>query len=296
MAYTKNPHMPKVRAKAVNLVVEKEWSIRKVARYIGVQPSTVSRWVKRAGGIRIYTLPTRSSRPKKNPRSIAKNIEKRIVEIRLKRNRCAQIVHAQLIREEYQVSLSTVKRVLDRWGLVKKKSPWKKYHQSGERPIPEKAGILVQTDSIHLMKPLNNRVYILTLIDCFSRWAYAQASEKLNTHTALRFFWEARTHAPFSFSCIQSDHGPEFSKFFTVFVESLGIRHRHSRVRKPNDNAHIERFNRTIQDEMKSEISLYRSNTQRLNDAIHNYMTYYNSQRLHLGLECSTPLEVLRRS
>lgn len=69
------------------------------------------------------------------------------------------------------------------------------------------------------------------------------ASQRLNTHIALQAMHNAAQQAVFPFDCIQSDHGPEFSKYFTTLIEAQGIRYRHSRVRKPNDNAHIERFN-----------------------------------------------------
>ncbi|MBI4160446.1 MAG: DDE-type integrase/transposase/recombinase, partial [Candidatus Yanofskybacteria bacterium] len=38
------------------------------------------------------------------------------------------------------------------------------------------------------------------------------------------------------------DHGSEFSKWFTKVVEYSGVSHRHTRVRTPTDNGHIERF------------------------------------------------------
>ncbi|MBT5017027.1 helix-turn-helix domain-containing protein [Candidatus Peregrinibacteria bacterium] len=47
MSYTLNPHLPKVRAKAVNMVRDGR-GVREVSRYFGVFPSTVSRWVKKS--------------------------------------------------------------------------------------------------------------------------------------------------------------------------------------------------------------------------------------------------------
>lgn len=297
MSYTTNPHIPKVRAKAVILVREEEWSIRKTARHLGVHPSTVMRWLQKASTSAgaIHEIPTQSSRPKKSPNAIDQEIVNRIVEIRLQRKRCAEVIHAQLANENITVSLSTVKRTLDRHDLRKKKSKWKKYHQSGERPIPENPGKLVQMDTIHIMKNIQRkeRMYIVTLIDVNSRWAYAKASQKLNTHITLEAMKIAQKNAPFQFNCIQSDHGPEFSKYFTTMVETKGIRHRHSRVRKPNDNAHIERFNRTIQDEMKQDIIKYKNNIPWLNRKINEYLQYYNNERLHLGIQCKTPIQMI---
>jgi transposase-like protein len=43
MAYTINPNLPRLRAKAVDIVIKEHKSIRHVARYYGFNPSTVSR-------------------------------------------------------------------------------------------------------------------------------------------------------------------------------------------------------------------------------------------------------------
>ena len=296
MPYSKNPYLPRLRAKATDLVIHEGWSMRKTATYIGVAPSTISRWIKQVpqGGTR--EIPTKSSRPKTSPRRIDPKIEERIVEIRVARKRCAQVIHAQCAKEGLQVSLSTVKRVLKRRGLITKRSKWKKWHQSGERPKAENPGGLVQTDTIHIMQKLPNRIYIFTLIDCFSRWAHAKATDSINAKLALKFVREAQKIAEFPFHCIQSDHGSEFSSHFTVFMNADGIVHRHSRVRQPNDNAHVERFNRTIQEEMNDEIRRFKLNPRRLNREIKDYLNYYNNERLHMGINFKTPSQVLRSS
>ena len=296
MPYSQNPYLPKVRAQAITLVNHEKWGIRQTARYIGVEASTVCRWMKRApreGGV-LY-LPTRSSRPHHHPRALAPEIVKAVVDIRLKRGRCAEVIWGELRDSGIELSLSSVKRILKRQKLLKERSPWARYHVSGERPKPLEPGLLVETDSIHLMLK-TSRMYIFTLIDCYSRWAWALASERLNCLRAWRFIGLAQTQAPFSFACVQSDHGPEFSTHFTEHLKVQGIKHRHIRVRQPNDNAHVERFNRTIQDELKNDLMRYRSDVSRLNQSIKAYLTYYNEERLHLGLNLKTPAQVLRRS
>ena len=296
MPYTQNPYLPKLRAQAVNLVRQGRWSMRKVARHIGVQPSTVSRWIKRSSWMRSISIPTQSSRPHTNPSAIDEKIVNRIIELRKKRKRCADVIHAQLKREGFNVCISTVYRTLKRNSLINEKSPHKKYHLSGIRPRPDKPGILMETDTIHIYLGEKRRIYILTLIDCYSRWAYARASHTLNSRLAVEFVKEAQQKAKFNFLCIQSDHGAEYSKYFSIFVEAKGLRHRHCRIRKPNDNAHIERFNRTIQEEMEEDIFKYKTNIPLLNEKIEQYLEYYNQQRLHMGIDFQTPYEVLQRS
>lgn len=296
MSYSQNPYLPRVRAKAIQLIREEKWPVNKTANYLGVHRATVHRWLNKAPDSvgKIYEIPTQSSRPKTSPLAIDEKIVKRILEIRQEKNRCAEIIQAQLERENIEVSLSTVKRTLKRNGLIKEKSKWKKYHLSGERPEALKPGHLVEIDTIHIMLNKKKRIYIFTMLDCYSRWAYAKASLNLSACMATQTVFNANHKAPFNFKCVQTDHGPEFTNYFSKRITNQGMRHRLIRVRKPNDNAHVERFNRTIQDELKMDIIKYKQDLPKLNKLINEYMKYYNTERLHLGLGCKTPMEVLQ--
>lgn len=286
MAYTKNPYLPRVRRDAADLV-RRGWGVRKVARYMGVSPGTISKWVKKAGVIGYHPIPTLSSRPQSHPKQLSKELVWKIYNKRLLIKRSAEVVHQELINEGVLVSLSSVKRTLDRMGLLKKRSPWKRYHPPVLRPDVERQGDLVQVDTVHLLTPEGRRVYVFTLLDVFSRWAYARAYEKANTGTVLRFVQRAQRHASFRFRTLQSDHGSEFSQWFT---ERVVVGHRHSRVRRPNDNAHLERFNRTIQEECLEQVP---RTVKDLNSALSKYVPYYNGKRLHFGLNLRTPLQAL---
>ena len=287
MAYTTNPRLPKVRMEAVRLVKYSGWSMRKVARYTGHHHTTISRWCDKddAGGWK--PIPTKSSRPKSHPNTLDEGIVDQIVEKRLKTRRCAEVVHQELTNDGISVSLSSVKRTLDRKRLTKKRSPWKRYHPPQERPEVTNAGDLVQIDTIHLQRMDGTRIYIYTLLDVYSRWVYAKAVKRINCKQTLLFVKQAQKSAPFLFNHLQTDHGPEFS---THFTERVGIRHRHSRVRKPNDNAHLERFNRTLQDECIKNLPL---DIRTLNHALKEYIPYYNTKRLHLGINLKTPIQLL---
>ena len=90
---------------------------------------------------------------------------------------------------------------------------------------------------------------------------------------------------------MQSDDGSEFSVWFTEHIGKMGISHRHIRVRKNNDNGHIERFNRTLQEECLNKVNY---NPKSFQKAINGYLPYYNNERLHFGLKFLTPLEWLQ--
>ena len=293
MAYSKNPFLPKVRSQAVKMVLSGK-GVRQVARYFGVQPGTISKWMKRAP--KDFRgdpyIPTKSSRPHHHPNQVSQEVEKRIIELRKETKRCSEVVHKHLVNEGVKTSLSTVKRILGRTGLIKKKSPWKKYHKSLPRPEVKEPGDLVQIDTIHMTYPgSQTRIYIYTLLDVFSRWAYAWATPKIGAGMTVSFMEKALKKAPFDFKCLQSDHGSEFSTHFTRSMEYKGLIHRHSRVRTPNDNGHLERFNRTIQEEC---LYYLEHSAQTYNEALKKYLPHYNEKRLHLGIDLKTLLEIIK--
>lgn len=292
MAYNTNPKMPRVRMDAVRLV-RSGWSQAKVARHLGYPQGTISKWVKKAPRDGRKNIPTLSSRPNHSPRALPQPIVDAIVLEREKRNRCAEVVHDGLRKNNIIVSLSSVKRTLERQGLVKKRSPWKRWHDTFPRPIVNMPGDLVQIDTIHIQPRGEKKFYVYTAIDLFSRFTYAKVVWHINTHESVQFVKEAEKAAQFSFHTIQSDNGQEFSSWFTENVGVMGIAHRHSRVRKPNDNAHIERFNRTLEEECLDRVpktfSSYR-------DAIKIYLAYYNGERSHMGINFLTPLKKIVES
>jgi transposase InsO family protein len=148
-------------------------------------------------------------------------------------------------------------------------------------------------DTIHILLPNGERLYVYTMIDLYSRWAYAEVTERIGAEWSIRFARRASLASPFRFEMIQTDHGSEFSTWFTHGLLGMKIEHRHSRVRQSNDNAHIERFNRTIQEECLDHTAHTLTNFKK---EIPKYLTYYNTERLHMGINYQTPLEVLRRS
>ena len=277
--------MPRLRRDVANFARRK--GVREASRHFGIPQGTISKWCKKAEKIGYYPIPTKSSRPRHHPKELSKEVVENIVNKRLAHKRTSEVVHAELLREGVQVSLNSVRRTIDRAGLMKKRSPWKRYHPPQDRPYPLKPGDLVELDTIHTMQGEKKRMYTFVAIDVYSRWVYAKAYQKLSAATSVEFVKEAQRHAAFTFKMVQSDHGPEFGKWF---VERVSKDHRYTRVGKPNDNAHVERFNRTVQEEC---LDKQMRTPEAFNGALKKYMTYYNNERLHLGISCRTPRELI---
>ena len=278
--------MPKVRRDAA-MMVYNGYTPTEVGRRFGVGSSTICKWVKKAERIGFHPIPTGSSRPKHHPKELNGDLVWKIFHQRMKTKRCAEVIHQELANQGVKVSLSSVKRTLDRTGLLKKRSPWKRFHPHVERPLPLFPGDLVQMDTIHLMVDAKKRIYVYVAIDVYSRWVYAQAYEKISGRNTLKFVKEAERRASFPFRMLQSDHGPEFGDWF---VEQVKKDHRYTRIGKPNDNSHVERFNRTVQEECLDRVPKH---VRALNSALTEYLRYYNTERLHMGISLKTPMQLL---
>ncbi len=317
MSYSSNPLLPKARAEAVRLVVEQQIPLGIAARKSGVHRTTLWRWKQRwlelnqhvqfsnanrpnrATGSRFrltacrWLIPTQSSRPHGCKHTTAEAVVERIRHYRQRYGRCAVVVHAYCKREGVPVSLSTVRRVLKRLGLVVRKRYQRSYRPPVPRPIASKPGDLVQTDTVHLYDhATKGRTYLYTLVDVYSRWSYSEHHTVLSQLLAASVIRRGEAYAGFHFRMVQADNGPEYGRHFEELLRTSGTGVRHSRVRHPNDNAFVERFNRTIQEECTGSTSPVGLNLQ---SKVLAYLAYYNDERLHLGLQCRTPKAMLQR-
>jgi len=290
MPYTTNSHMPRIRLEAAKLVLEQGWSTRKVARHTGFNQSTIVRWVQQAQ-LCSTTRPilTQSSKPHSHPKQLSSEMVNTILEYRRTHRRCAEVLHYLLTKDGYDVSISSVKRTLKRNGMTRY-SKWKKWHKYEPRPMPKKPGILVEIDTIHDGSH-DDRLYIYTMIDVCTRWAYAYPCERISAEASWSTVQTAQPTLPFDLQLLQSDHGPEFSKHFKKQLLAHDIAHRHTHIRSPSENGHLERFNRTIQEECMQRVPKTLKAYQK---AIPEYLHFYNTERPHMGIDMLTPQEVMR--
>lgn len=297
MAYSNNPLLPKARRFAVNLVMKEGLQVSVAARKCGIHRSTLYRWLQRARELHGRSgIPTRSSRPHHHPKQLSEVIIRRIVELRTTVRRCAGYIHALLKLEGTTISLASVGRVLARKYLL---YAW--HGQQGKlrrrrmpRPTVSAPGDLVQVDTIHFNEKWGKskqKHYLYTLIDLKTRWVYAMGSDMINPKVSAYFVTEAQKYFPHGFKVIQTDNGQEFSGQFEQRLKHSGIAQRRIRLGKKNDNAHIERFNRTMQDELLGRWPTSSTISSKLTE----YLAFYNTERLHSGLQYKTPLSVLQR-
>ena len=321
MSYSNNPNLPKARAIGVRLLIEEGLPTQVVANKCGVSRTTIWRWKQKWLKINenvqlenfnrptrklgkqfrfaaiMWRIPTQSSRPNTSPRAIPEEIVKLVLALRIKLKRCAEIIWWHLNEDHLvKISLSSVRRILKRTGYANGRKK-RVRPDNPRRPQVTKPGELVETDTIHHVDPLSGkRMYYYTVIDLFTRMTHVILAPKLSPGLAAQAVLQAQTAWGFVISMVQADNGPEYGRYFAQIMKSNGITTRHTRLHRPNDNAHIERFNRTIQTEC---IGYYWNRTipfQSKIKTLTTYIDYYNTRRVHLKLQFRTPQQMLQSS
>jgi len=321
MAYSINPNLPKARALAMQLLIREQLPLQVVANRCGVHRSTIWRWKRkwdelnqyiqldnpnrpsRAVGISklarcSWNIVTESSRPHTSPLAVSDQIVTLILTVRRELKRCAEIVwhHLNTVLG-IMVSLSSVRRILRRHHCFDGARKKRVRPDNPRRPKPTFPGELVETDTIHHVDPdSGRRLYYYTVIDLYTRMTYVVMSTKLRQGLAAQAVLEAQTALGFKFVMVQSDNGPEYSRYFEQVLRQNNMTTRHTRLGRPNDNAHIERFNRTLQTECIGYYWQVSVPLPRQQAKLTAYLDFYNQKRVHLGLQMRVPVSMLQRS
>jgi putative transposase len=125
---------------------------------------------------------------------------------------------------------------------------------------------------------------------------YAEIYSSIRPGIAADVVLRAEASFGFKFSMVQADNGPEYCRYFEESLRRKGIPTRHSRLHRPNDNAFIERFNRTIQEECLGRTIYHTATNSQLQAKLNKYLEFYNVHRVHLSLQYRTPLQMLQSS
>ena len=277
-----------------------------------VSRPTLFRWQKaldEAGG-RLDALNPKSTAPKtKRKRVILPQVEALI----LKEREWEQVSKdklATLIKEDGlgSYSASTVGRMLGdmkKRGILPNPVKVSMYGKTGnviERiPKPYKAklrskgheGGLAKADSIVRFTNGIKR-YILTAMDCESKFAFAYAYTSHSSKAASEFMEKFTRVSPIPITHVQTDNGSEFADHFDIFLADNDIVHFHTYPRCPKMNAEIERFNRTLSEAFISRNRMLLANDiDAFNAKLIEWLLWYNSRRPHWSLGLISPMRYI---
>jgi len=145
------------------------------------------------------------------------------------------------------------------------------------------------SDALHA----GNRFRTFNVIDDFNRECLAvEIDTSLTGRRLIRVFEQLRNERGLP-DVLRVDNGPEFlSGDFVAWAESAGMFIHYIQPGEPNQNAYIERFNRTYREEVLN-LYLFR-NLAEVREATYWWMIDYNEHRPHDSLGNMTPLDVMQ--
>ena len=91
---------------------------------------------------------------------------------------------------------------------------------------------------------------MINAIDHYSKYAWAFLVENINSKNAEDCLKKIYLDCDQEIENIHTDNGPEFKGFFQRFLDEKNIPHRKGAPRKPTSQGCIERFNRTIKENL----------------------------------------------
>jgi transposase InsO family protein len=242
---------------------------------------------------------------KRGPRfqSTCRNIgiEERIVELRQQgHNRYVISNVLKLQNQGKGTSPSSIYNVLRRKGLNKLQAKMK---QARRTYVKERAGQLGHVDCHFLgdktIAGETKKRYLVALIDDATRLIFIEVIDDIKALTVmfaiLRIINMFIEQYDIKFEAIMTDNGSEFGRksgknkenhpFERLLIE-LGIKHIYTPPYQPQVNGKIERFWKTIYEDM---IDADYESIEEFKEQLIQYCYYYNHERPHQGINHQTP-------
>lgn len=203
------------------------------------------------------------------------------------------------------IATSTIGKVIKRNNLFFFKgkriyhNPASKWSQKKERmrvrvkhaPKPVDFGHLEMDTVVKIVDSI--KFYLYTAIDIRMKFSFAYPYTKLNSQNTVDFFKKLQFVYPVPVVEVQTDNGLEFLGDFDSYLERYKVNHSFIYPRCPRINGVVERFNRTMSEE------LLEPNLHLLHDPLLfcaklvDWLIYYNCYRVHQSLGLQTPMGYL---
>lgn len=147
----------------------------------------------------------------------------------------------------------------------------------------------------------NNRLYLLGIIDSYSRICWIEVIDSIKSinvaFAAMDIMMRLKERYDIEFKEMMSDNGSEFASKnnpdhpFEKMLTFYNIKHRYTKPFSPKTNGKIERFWKTIEEELLSGEQF--ETLEDFKRHILGYNLYYNEHRIHQGINNKMPVEMV---
>lgn len=255
-------------------------TITEVCKIFGISRKCFYRWQKKDFSVRLY----QSKRTQPNLK-LTFGVKKFIVQEKMRTNYGPLKMKIHLKRKlNMELSTGLIYRFYKRRGLIRKpqrKMPWYKPLESPL--IITKPGEGVQMD-VKYVYHKGMRKYQFSALDPYTEKYYFGIFDTKHSRNAVRNFMEAEAYFGFMILSVQTDNGSECRGEFHDWLTKCGTPHYFIPKKSPYWNGKVERAHRTIDDE-------FYQNPYRQWKTPHEWLSYYNFERIHLSLNGMTPQE-----
>ena len=273
------------------------------AKHFGIHRSCLHEWLKRFNSLDVTSLESSSRRPHTlRTWTVTQEEEQRVIALREKHLAWGKQKLKIMYEREYGETISTwkIERVVRKHHLY----PDPREHQKRAKRRKSRAkrvrihtldttkyepGKLWHIDSIEINWYKEKR-YIITALEDKTKLAFARVYPTHAAKHAADFLKRLVYLSQGDIAIVHSDNGTEFAGKFEEAIKDLQLFQVYSRVRTPNDNPSLERFNRTIQEEWLNLSEIGLDDIQEANHDLTDWLVEYNSVRPHQALDYKTPL------
>ena len=283
----------------IRLVESSDRSAKQTLAELDVPRSSFYRWYQRYQAQGYDGLAEQKPGPRQFWNRIPQAMRQHVVEVALARpdQSPRQVAWHITDTEQYFISESSVYRILKGFDLVaspaydlvtasdKFKNPTKRVNE------------MWQTDFTQFKVAGWGWYYLCTILDDFSRYILAwqlsstMASADVQDTLDIALAETGVTHVKVKHRPrLLSDNGPAFiSDALAAYLKPYQIHHIHSRPYHPQTQGKIERYHRSMKSIVKLDTFYY---PWELEQAIANFVAYYNHQRYHESLDNLTPADM----
>jgi transposase InsO family protein len=279
-------------------------NVTKTTKHFGISRKIFYKWFNRFEKGKANLLEDQSKAPKTTRKpEVTFEEECRIKKLRKKYIHYGKRKLAVKYFKKYgeKISSHKVQYVINKWDiypnqkehdkLKKKLKNQIKKNRIQKLKIEDKHWFLLHLDTIVIYWAGFKR-YILTAVDHHGKLAYARMYKSKSSKNAKDFLYRLHYLIDANIPNIQTDNGSEFYAEFEEALKELSILHWFSRNRTPQDNAEIERFNQTLQDEWLNDGN-FTLEINEFNRNLTEWLVEYNFERPHESLDYQTPFEYL---
>jgi len=291
----------------------KKYGLQATTDAYGIKQSTLYLWWKiyKDSGYKIISLnPKSQARTNNNKRIIHHLILKEIKHLRLeicpnmgkakikkyldifcKNNDLPIYSESKIGRIIKEKKIYHYRQKVSHFGKIKTVKKQKKERKPSNLNI-NRPGDLIEIDVVVRFVGLMKR-YIVTAVDIHSRYSFALCYNRHNSLCARDFIKKMEQVFPYKIKTIQTDNGSEFHKYFTQYLEKRKITHYWNYKGQPYKQGHIEKFNRTIQEEFVDQNEMWFDNIDEFNEKMLEWIVWYNTKRFHWSLNLQSPVDYL---